>query len=69
MEVQPVYQPAPIIREEVLEMYPDIESILKPVFLSLDLVKLQTLNGKIVVEGQDAGAVAEEYLRANNFLK
>ena len=47
----------------------EIESILKPVFLSLDLVKLQTLNGKIVVEGQDAGAVAEEYLKANNFLK
>lgn len=67
--VQPVYEPAPIIREEVLEMYPDIESILKSVFLSLDLVKLQTLNGKIVVEGQDAGAVAEEYLKANGFLK
>ncbi len=68
-EVQPVYEPAPIIREEVLEMYPKIENILKQVFLSLDLVKLQTLNGKIVVEGQDAGAVAEEYLKANNFLK
>jgi osmoprotectant transport system substrate-binding protein len=68
-EVQPVYEPAPIIREEVLKMYPEIENILKPVFLSLNLVKLQTLNGKIVVEGQDAGAVAEEYLKANNFLK
>ena len=68
-EVQPVYEPAPIIREEVLNMYPEIESILKPVFLSLDLVKLQILNGKIVVEGQDAGAVAEEYLKANNLLK
>lgn len=68
-KVQPVYEPAPIIREEVLEMYPEIENILKPVFLSLDLVKLQTLNGKIVVEGQDAGAVAEEYLKANNFLE
>ncbi len=68
-EVQPVYEPAPIIREGVLEMYPDIEKILKPVFLSLDLVKLQSLNGKIVVEGQDAGAVAEEYLKAHNFLK
>jgi osmoprotectant transport system substrate-binding protein len=67
-EVQPVYEPAPIIREDVLKMYPEIENILKPVFLSLDLVKLQTLNGKIVVEGQDAGAVAEEYLKANNFI-
>ncbi len=67
-EVQPVYEPAPVIREEVLKRYPEIETILKPVFLSLDLVKLQSLNGKIVVEGQDAGTVAEEYLKTNNFL-
>ena len=66
--VQPVYEPAPIIREEVLDTFPEIETILKPVFESLDLVKLQTLNGKIVVEGQDAGAVAAEYLKANGFL-
>ena len=66
--VQPVYEPAPIIREEVLKTFPEIETLLKPVFESLDLVKLQTLNGKIVVEGQDAGAVAAEYLKANGFL-
>ena len=68
-EVQPVYEPAPIIRKSVLDLHPEIPSILKPVFLSLDLVTLQTLNGKIVVGGEDAGAVAETYLKEHKFLK
>ena len=67
--VQPVYEPAPIIRGEVLDEYPEIESILGPVFETLDLVTLQTLNGKIAVEGQGAADVARDYLTAKGFLK
>jgi osmoprotectant transport system substrate-binding protein len=67
--VQPVYEPAPIVRKEVLEKYPDIASILKPVFESLDLVILQELNAKIQVEGVDAKQVAETYLKEKGFLK
>lgn len=61
--VQPVYAPAPIIRKEVLDQYPEIADILKPVFASLDLETLQQLNSRIAVEGQSASAVATEYLR------
>ena len=67
--VQPVYLPAPIVRGEIFSKYPEIEGILKPVFESLDLVTLQTLNARIAVEGQDAGKVAENYLREKGFLK
>lgn len=67
--VQPVYEPAPIIRGEVLDKYPEIADILAPVFQSLDLVILQTLNGKIAFEGQDATNVARDYLTAKGFLK
>ncbi len=35
--VQPVYEPAPIIREAVLKANPQIEELLKPVFAKLDL--------------------------------
>jgi osmoprotectant transport system substrate-binding protein len=66
--VQPVYQPAPIIREEVLLAYPEIEELLKPVFLSLDLEILQELNGRIAVSGEEAALVAEEYLKSKGFL-
>ena len=67
--VQPVYAPAPIIRGEVYDKYPEIGTILEPVFESLDLVILQTLNGKIAVEGQNATDVARDYLTENGFLK
>ncbi|MDT8396298.1 MAG: ABC transporter substrate-binding protein [bacterium] len=67
--VQPVYEPAPIVRKEVLDLNPSIARILEPVFRSLDLVTLQTLNAKIQVEGLDAKSVAETYLKEKGFLK
>ncbi|HCG99154.1 MAG TPA: ABC transporter substrate-binding protein [Actinobacteria bacterium] len=67
--VQPVYEPAPLVRGEVMVKYPEIADILKPVFESLNLVKLQALNGKIAMEGQDAAKVAKDYLDSEGFLK
>lgn len=67
--IQPVYEPAPIIREEVLNEYPKIKDILKPIYESLDLKTLQTLNAKIAIEGVEPTTVAREYLKANNFIK
>ncbi len=67
--VQPVYQPAPIVREAVLKEHPEIEGLLKPIFESLDLVTLQELNGRVQLGGEPARAVAEDYLRSKNLLK
>jgi len=67
--VQPVYQPAPIIREAVLKQYPQIEELLKPVFESLTLEKLQELNGRVQVGGEAAAAVATDYLKTGGFVK
>jgi osmoprotectant transport system substrate-binding protein len=67
--VQPVYQPAPIIREEVLKKFPKIEEVLKPVFASFDLKTLQELNGRIQVGGEPAKDVAKAYLTQKGFLK
>lgn len=66
---QPVYEPAPIIRGNTLEKYPEIEKILEPVFESLNLVILQNLNAKIAVEGLNAEKVAREYLVSGGFIK
>ena len=66
---QPVYEPAPRVRGEIIDEYPEIAGILDPVFESLDLVTLQTLNAKIAVEGQNATDVAKEYLISKGFLK
>ncbi|MFD2648968.1 ABC transporter substrate-binding protein [Devosia albogilva] len=66
--VQPVYQPAPIIREEVLTEFPQIEELLKPVFEGLTLEVLQELNGRVQVGGEAAAAVATDFLTQNGFL-
>ncbi|PWW11425.1 glycine betaine ABC transporter substrate-binding protein OsmF [Mangrovibacter plantisponsor] len=65
---QPVYAPAPVIREAVLKEHPDIATWLKPVFGALDEKTLQQLNAKIAVEGIDAGSVAQNWLKANHFV-
>jgi len=66
--VQPVYEPAPIIRKSVLDQYPEIQGILEPVFMSLTLEILQQLNGRIAVNGEDPRSVAESYLQDKGFL-
>lgn len=66
--VQPVYQPSPIIRQEVLDEYPQIADLLKPVFEGLTLEVLQDLNGRVQVGGEPAAAVATDYLTQNGFL-
>ncbi|HZP19695.1 MAG TPA: ABC transporter substrate-binding protein [Bauldia sp.] len=67
--VQAVYQPAPTVRAETLAKYPQIRDLLEPVFASLSLETLQTLNSKIAVEGEDARKVATDYLTEKGFLK
>ncbi len=67
--VQPIYQPAPIFRAEVIDEYPEIAGILEPVFAALDLETLQELNARVALEGQDARDVAEEWLRSAGFLE
>jgi osmoprotectant transport system substrate-binding protein len=66
---QPVYQPAPIIRSDVLKANPQIEGLLNKVFASLNAQTLQTLNGKIALEGQSAQSVASDYLKSKNLIK
>ncbi len=66
---QIVYAPAPVIRAPVLESNPQIAQALEPVFTSLSLATLQQLNARIAVEGEDAGAVARDYLKTKHFLE
>jgi osmoprotectant transport system substrate-binding protein len=66
---QPVYAPAPIIREAVLKEHPKIADMLKPVFESFTRETLQELNARIQVGGEPAKAVAEDYLKSKGLLK
>lgn len=68
LHVQPVYAPAPIVREATLAANPKIPEILAPVFASLTRETLQDLNAQIQVEGLPARTVAQDYLRSKGFL-
>lgn len=60
--VQPVYEPTPIVRNDILTEYPSIPEVLNPIFSALDMTTLQKLNGRIQVGGEPAEAVARDYL-------
>ncbi|AQU82504.1 MULTISPECIES: glycine betaine ABC transporter substrate-binding protein OsmF [unclassified Halomonas] len=60
--VQPIYQPAPVVRASVLETHPRIEPLLNEVFATLDLVTLQALNADVAVNGLSPDQVARDYL-------
>ena len=66
---QPVYEPAPIVRGALYDKYPELATVLDPVFQSLSLETLQSLNAKIAIQGQSADTVARDYLVSKGFLK
>lgn len=67
--VQPIYAPAPVVRDAVLKAYPQMAQWLEPVFASFDEKTLQKLNASIAVEGRDAKSVAADYLQQKGLLK
>ncbi|MBM7557412.1 ABC transporter substrate-binding protein [Halanaerobacter jeridensis] len=64
----PVYNPAPVIRKEVLEEYPEIEKILKPLTKKLTTAEVQKLNAKVAIEHQEAYQVAKEWLKKQGLI-
>lgn len=67
--VQPIYQPAPIFRGEIIETYPEIPELLNPVFAMLDLETLQGLNAQVAIDGLDAAAVTQQWLAEQGFVE
>jgi osmoprotectant transport system substrate-binding protein len=64
----PVYNPAPVIREEVLNQYPEIRDILAPLTEKLTTNIMQELNGRVDVDKEDPEAVARDWLESNGLL-
>jgi osmoprotectant transport system substrate-binding protein len=65
---QPVYAPAPVVRQSVVQALPQIGGLLAPAFASLDLQTLRRLNEMIAIEGGEARVVAHTYLQAHGLL-
>lgn len=66
---QAVYQPAPIIRSEVLRAHPEIGALLNKTFATLTQATLQQLNAQVALEGRTAQEVAQSYLKSKGLIK
>jgi osmoprotectant transport system substrate-binding protein len=71
---QPVYQPTPVFRGEVLRANPEIATILNPIFATFDVATLQEWNSYaaegINMAGENVSVedLAREYLETNGFI-
>jgi len=61
---QVVYAPAPVVRQAVLDAHAEIGPALGRVFATLTRERLQELNARIAVEGEEARSVADDYLKS-----
>lgn len=65
---QPVFQPTPVFRGEVIRAYPQIAGVLNPIFATFDNETLQGLNAQVEVDGLNPEEVARTYLEENGFI-
>ncbi|MBL1228698.1 ABC transporter permease/substrate-binding protein [Enterococcus sp. BWB1-3] len=64
----PPYQGAPLLREETLEEYPELEEWLSPLVGKITEEEMSEMNYKVNVEGQDPQEVAHMYLVENELI-
>ena len=65
----PAYNVSVVVREEVLDEWPQIRALFGPVAEQLDDKTLIELNSQIDVEGREPADVAFEWLQSEGFIK
>ncbi|MER3445250.1 MAG: ABC transporter substrate-binding protein [Meiothermus sp.] len=63
-----VYQPAITVRKAVLDRYPELATLINPLFATLTEDVLAELNGQVAL-GKKAADVAAEYLKQKGLIK
>ncbi|MFO8112456.1 MAG: glycine betaine ABC transporter substrate-binding protein [Desulfosalsimonadaceae bacterium] len=58
----PAYNPAPLVRKEILDIYPELSEIMRELSSRLDLKTLTLLNKKVSVDEAMPRDVAKEFL-------
>lgn len=65
----PPYHALPLVREETLEEYPEIEEVLKSLEGMIDEEAMQKMNAKVDNEGMMVEIVAEEFLIESGLIE
>ncbi len=69
LQFHPVYNAAPVVRQETLEAAPQIADILNPIARALDLESMSNLNMLVDEEDYLPREVAEDWLREQGFIE
>ncbi|PPA71937.1 glycine betaine ABC transporter substrate-binding protein [Jeotgalibacillus proteolyticus] len=64
----PKYDAAPVVRQDVLEAYPELEEVLNGLAGQISEEDMQEMNAKVDIDGEDYAAVAEEFLQSKGLL-
>lgn len=64
----PPYPAAPIVRQEILDDYPNIADVLNRVSALLDGETMRSLNWEVAGNGREADEVAREFLERNGLI-
>lgn len=64
----PVYQLAPVVREETLEAHPDLKPLLNAMSATLNDETLIDLNSRVDIDDQDIDKVARDFLTEHDLL-
>src|SRR5690606_4827430 len=65
----PLYNAAISIRQDVLEEYPQIEELMKPIADKLTTEQMQVLNARVDIDGVLPDKVARDWLRDEGFIE
>ncbi len=63
-----MYNPAPVIRKDVLDEYPEIKDILKPVAEKLTTKEMQRLNAMVDIEHKEISEVGLKWLKDQGII-
>ena len=65
----PVYNPVPVVRKEIIDKYPEIKAILKPIADNLTTEEMQQLNKAVDVDHKQVHDVAMDWLKSKSLIK
>jgi osmoprotectant transport system substrate-binding protein len=64
----PVYNPAPNVRQEVMDEYPEIDDVLEPVAEALTTEKMMQLNKRVDIDNEAPEDVACDFLKSEGIV-
>nr|WP_267902949.1 glycine betaine ABC transporter substrate-binding protein [Halomarina oriensis] len=64
----PIYNPAPAVNQEALDAHPSMREPLNAIGPTLNTEKIIRLNERVAIDGEDAQAVARDYLESEGLV-